>query len=823
MGAIGCNPLPCRLGENINQAMVNLKDKLKSILGPGAVRTVLFYLAAGLIIHLDRFILGAHALIKTHDQFDSYWPFQKALAERIVHFQMPGWLPDFAGGIPFFIWDVNWVFLPMIIHGLFPEPWSITAITIIQFLLAGCGAHLLLRRFFETDESVSFLGGLLWAVSTFNLTYWRIFDLAAIPMIFYCTDRIAFTDDRKTRFLLIGVMLLCAMNLWLIKGAIFLIPFHFFFILFVRQTWTERKKVFMAYGLFWAFVAILNLPMITSLLTNATYSSRNLIQWPAQDISLWSVLNSFFWFLFNPIHQSSITLGFVASLVVFFSILNFRKWSPLTRKSFYYYIAVLFFAHFIIYSRWFLSFWTSLPISGFRLYKIIFIGPFVLFILAMTNMNSFIEFLRGSQRKVFLLILITAAIPCVYQLLMNAFPSNYIEAFVILLFAVITFMSLIVLRNKGAGTKAYVILLMALIFSERFVQANLARPADVKPPSFTHFYTSDLFDRFRPAHKHDYRIAFINQHASVGLYNNHQVAGGIGQYSKRYYYFWDALITGEAESKAFRDYYHMAYLLDENSKRETSPPHTIKQPGFSTDLLALHNVRYIFSFNEIENPGRWGLSLVHQGIPAERAPGLKRGLQVLKRIFEPIPYYVYEVKQCLPRVFAAESYELVEGRESLKDYLRLNTIENLGGTVVYNREDLSPADIGLLKTLRKVPPLSENRGREGAARPQVTYYSDNKILIHVTSPSPRQLVLNENYFRDWTATIDGRPAPILPAYGVFRSVVLDKGFHQVVFEYKPVYLVTSLWISGLGSLIFLAGCFSWAYTGRAESEVLNHA
>jgi hypothetical protein len=229
MGAIGCNPLPCRLGENINQAMVNLKDKLKSILGPGAVRTVLFYLAAGLIIHLDRFILGAHALIKTHDQFDSYWPFQKALAERIVHFQMPGWLPDFAGGIPFFIWDVNWVFLPMIIHGLFPEPWSITAITIIQFLLAGCGAHLLLRRFFETDESVSFLGGLLWAVSTFNLTYWRIFDLAAIPMIFYCTDRIAFTDDRKTRFLLIGVMLLCAMNLWLIKGAIFLIPFHFFF------------------------------------------------------------------------------------------------------------------------------------------------------------------------------------------------------------------------------------------------------------------------------------------------------------------------------------------------------------------------------------------------------------------------------------------------------------------------------------------------------------------------------------------------------------------------------------------------------------------
>jgi len=785
-------------------------DKLRSVFkGHGGASAVLFYLIAGLIIHLDRFVMGSSAVIKTHDQFDSYWPFQLALADRIVHFQMPGWLPDFAGGIPFFLWDVNWLFSPMIIGGLFPEPWNITAITILQFLLAGLGANLFLRYFFDTDELVSLLGGLLWAVSTFSLTYWRIFDLATIPMLFYCTDRITVAAGRKTRLLLIGGLLICAMNLWLIKGAVFVAPFHFFFILFVTKSWNARKKVLVVYSLIWTFVALLNLPMIVSLLVNASHSSRKLIEWAPQDTSFRVILDNLFWFFFNPIHQSNVTLGFTASLMIFFSLLNFRQWSRMTRRIVYYYAIALFLAQFVIYSSWFLSFWTTLPVSGFRLYRILIIGPFVMFVLAMTNVERFLEFLRGSQRKVFLLIFITAAIPVMTHLIRNSFPSNYLEAFVVVVFAAITLACLFILKKKGAGSRAYIVLFMVLIFSERFVQINLTRVADVRPPSFTHFYKSDLFDRFRPAHKYDYRIAFINWHPVVGLYNGYQVAGGIGQYSQRYYYFWDTLITGADDSNAFHDYYHMAYLYADKVKREASPAHMIRQPGFSTDLLALHNVRYIFSFNEIENPDRWGLTLVNRGIPPERQLGLRRGVQVFERIFTPIPYYVYEIRQYVPRVFITGSCEIVEGQERLKDYLRLNSVKTLKERVVYNRDDLSPADTELLMTLRKTDGAKDKREDEENHSPQVTSYSDNKIILNATVSSPRQLVLNENYFRDWTATVNGRPARILPAYGVFRSVILEKGENRVVFEYRPDYLVTALRISGWGSVVFLALCICW--------------
>jgi hypothetical protein len=683
--------------------------------------------------------MGSSAVIKTHDQFESLWPLQLAFADRIAHFQMLGWLPDLAGGMPFFIWDVNWLFFPVISSALFSDPWNITIITILQFLLAGFGAYLFLLHFFDADELLGLIGGLLWSVSTFSLTYWRIFDLAAIPMLFYCTDRIAAPAGRKTRLLLIGGLLICAMNLWFLKGGVYIALFHFFFILAVPLPWIARRKVVLVYSLVWTFVALLNLPMIVSLLTNATYSSRKLIEWAPQDTSFMVILDNLFWFFFNPVHQSIVTLGFTASLIVFFSFLNFRQWSRLTKRLFYYYLGTLFLTQFVIYSSWFLSFWTTLPVSGFRLARLIVIGPFVLFVMAMSNMERFLEFLRGHQRKVFLLIFITAAIPVMTQLIRNSFPSNYLEAAVVLFMAVVTVISLIVLRKKGAGARAYIILFIVMVLSERFVQINLTRVADVHPPSFTHFYQSDLFDRFRPAHKYDYRIAFINWHPVVGLYNGYQVAGGIGNFSKRYYYFWDALITGAAETRAFHDYYHKAYLLDEGTKRETSPPGIIREPGFSTDLLALHNVRYIFAFNEIENPGRWGLAQVNRGIPPERRTGIGRGVQVFERIFTPIPYYVYEINKCLPRVFTSSSYELMDGQESLKAYLRRNGVNKLADRIVYNRDDLSEETLNLLSLLPRGTPANENPGMAEQSRPRIVSYSDNKIIINVTAPVPRQL------------------------------------------------------------------------------------
>jgi uncharacterized membrane protein YfhO len=129
----------------------------------------------------------------------------------------------------------------------------------------------------------------------------------------------------------------------------------------------------------------------------------------------------------------------------------------------------------------------------------------------------------------------------------------------------------------------------------------------------------------------------------------------------------------------------------------------------------------------------------------------------------------------------------------------------------------------LLKALPKRAGVNDNTGHHKQVTPEITYYSDNKIVIDATDDVPQTLVLNENYFHEWTATINGRPATILPAYGAFRSVILDKGRNEVVFEFRPAYLVRAFWISGLGSFSFLAACLFWAFAGQAKSQIVNHA
>ena len=58
----------------------------------------------------------------------------------------------------------------------------------------------------------------------------------------------------------------------------------------------------------------------------------------------------------------------------------------------------------------------------------------------------------------------------------------------------------------------------------------------------------------------------------------------------------------------------------------------------------------------------------------------------------------------------------------------------------------------------------------------------------------------------WRAKIDGKPAPIVRADGVFSAVVVPKGDHRVVWEYRPwpFYAGAAITAAALATLLFLA-------------------
>jgi hypothetical protein len=85
-----------------------------------------------------------------------------------------------------------------------------------------------------------------------------------------------------------------------------------------------------------------------------------------------------------------------------------------------------------------------------------------------------------------------------------------------------------------------------------------------------------------------------------------------------------------------------------------------------------------------------------------------------------------------------------------------------------------------------------------------------RVVLEATADRPALLVLNDAWAHGWTATVDGRPAAILPANYLVRGVWIGPGTHQVAFSYRTPWLREGL---GLG-LALLAGLMAWGLARR---------
>jgi len=73
------------------------------------------------------------------------------------------------------------------------------------------------------------------------------------------------------------------------------------------------------------------------------------------------------------------------------------------------------------------------------------------------------------------------------------------------------------------------------------------------------------------------------------------------------------------------------------------------------------------------------------------------------------------------------------------------------------------------------------------------------------------VVLADGYSKDWVATIDGKRAPLYPAYAIVRGVVVDRGHHQIDLRYRPM----SVYVGGtLTGVSLLAVWLIWLLLAR---------
>jgi hypothetical protein len=99
----------------------------------------------------------------------------------------------------------------------------------------------------------------------------------------------------------------------------------------------------------------------------------------------------------------------------------------------------------------------------------------------------------------------------------------------------------------------------------------------------------------------------------------------------------------------------------------------------------------------------------------------------------------------------------------------------------------------------------------------ITQYRPNDVQVNVNGPGG-VLVLTDQYYSGWRATVDGQPADLYRADTVFRAVCVPAGDHVVRFEYRPLSLYIGMIISAISWLaVFVLGITGLWRTRRATN------
>ncbi len=160
----------------------------------------------------------------------------------------------------------------------------------------------------------------------------------------------------------------------------------------------------------------------------------------------------------------------------------------------------------------------------------------------------------------------------------------------------------------------------------------------------------------------------------------------------------------------------------------------------------------------------------------------------------PLPY---RLASSTPGVLAYESPEVLPRAYAV---LRARAVPDLESA----REALLAWDFD---PLREVILVGEGTALAGSSSdpPSVTWRVDEPetVVLDASMPDSGYLVLTDRYSPDWEATVDGEPARVHCANGVFRAVPVPKGTHAVRFRYRPRLVYASAGVSAAAALAAL--------------------
>lgn len=181
----------------------------------------------------------------------------------------------------------------------------------------------------------------------------------------------------------------------------------------------------------------------------------------------------------------------------------------------------------------------------------------------------------------------------------------------------------------------------------------------------------------------------------------------------------------------------------ERGKPDISPPfgfnRIITPKNYDSKIIDLLGVKYILSLSDITSPK-------------------------LKKVFKEGETRVYENINVLPRVFFATNIHQGFTDDDIIKFL-FRTDINLSKEVILEGEGGLPFNKGVIIN-----------------KADISYYSENKVIIQTENFGMSFLVLTDTYYPTWQAYIDGEETKIYRTNYNFRGIFVPQGKHTVEFR-----------------------------------------
>ena len=161
-------------------------------------------------------------------------------------------------------------------------------------------------------------------------------------------------------------------------------------------------------------------------------------------------------------------------------------------------------------------------------------------------------------------------------------------------------------------------------------------------------------------------------------------------------------------------------------------------------------------------------------------------------------YALYRIRDPDPRASLVFSRQVVRAGTALP---------------LVTRPTFRPADVAIVDS---GPAASSLRGPASApgASGRATYreLAAEHVEVRTSATSAAILVVRNAFDRNWHATLDGRPAPIMVTDYLMQGVAVPPGDHVVELEYRDTAVGKGLAVSALawGLLLLFLGWLAWA-------------